>query len=123
VVRVARTDGIADAIRSLPGLDLVIEEVEVAGPPTSAALRAAGWAEAAVLRAGLAGEPEVTVVDPATGGRATASVVAGSIRLVVDAGEVLDEVVLRSYCTGAAHQGLGWVTSEGLAVAADGEVL
>jgi CO/xanthine dehydrogenase Mo-binding subunit len=29
--------------------------------------------------------------------------------------------VLRSYCTGAAHQGLGWVTSEGLAVDADGE--
>ena len=36
---------------------------------------------------------------------------------------MLDEVVLRSYCTGAAHQALGWVTSEGLAVDDDGEVL
>jgi CO/xanthine dehydrogenase Mo-binding subunit len=34
----------------------------------------------------------------------------------------LDEVVLRSYCTGAAHMALGWVTSEALAVDADGEV-
>jgi CO/xanthine dehydrogenase Mo-binding subunit len=47
----------------------------------------------------------------------------GVLRVEVDAGEVLDEVVLRSYCTGAAHQALGWVTSEGLAVAPDGEVL
>src|SRR5690606_24596662 len=73
VVRVARTPGIVEALRSWPGLDLAVEEVDVAGPPTSVALRAAGWAEAAVLAAGLAGEPEVTVVDPGTGGRATAS--------------------------------------------------
>jgi xanthine dehydrogenase small subunit len=46
----------------------------------------------------------------------------GSIHLVVEAGPVLDEVVLRSYCIGAAHQALGWVRSEGLAVDADGEV-
>ena len=30
--------------------------------------------------------------------------------------------MLRSYCIGAAHQAVGWVTSEGLAVAADGTV-
>ena len=48
VVRVVRTPGIAEAIGSVaPGL--VVEEVDVAGPPTSMALRAAGWAEAAVL--------------------------------------------------------------------------
>ena len=48
VVRVARTAGIADAIRSaLP--DVEVQEVDVPGPPTSADLRAAGWAEAAVL--------------------------------------------------------------------------
>jgi CO/xanthine dehydrogenase Mo-binding subunit len=29
---------------------------------------------------------------------------------------VLDEVVLRSYCTGAAHMALSWVSSEGIAV-------
>ena len=123
VLRVARTAGIADAIASVVGLDLDVEEVDLAGPPTSSALRAAGWAEAAVLAAGLAGAREVTVTDPRTGGRATATVDAGALRVTVEAGEVLDEVVLRSYCTGAAHQALGWVTSEGLAVGDDGEVL
>ena len=54
VVRVARTPGIADAIRSAaPALEVV--EVDVAGPATSAALRGAGWAEAAVLLASLRG--------------------------------------------------------------------
>ena len=35
-------------------------------------------------------------------------------------GDPLDDVVLRSYCTGAAHMALGWVRSEGLAIGADG---
>ena len=35
---------------------------------------------------------------------------------MVDAGEPLDEVVLRSYATGAAHMALSWVSSEGIAV-------
>ncbi|MBA2280641.1 MAG: molybdopterin-dependent oxidoreductase, partial [Acidimicrobiia bacterium] len=122
VVRVARTAGIAAALRSVGGLDLEVEEVDVAGPPTSGAIRAAGWAEAAVLLAGLRGEPEVRVVDPSMGGRATASVADGAVRVVVDAGAALDEVVLRSYAVGAAHQALGWVTSEGLAVDEDGTV-
>ena len=34
----------------------------------------------------------------------------------VAAGDVLDEVVLRSYAIGAAHMALGWVLTEGLAV-------
>ena len=38
----------------------------------------------------------------------------------VNAGRILDEVVLRSYAIGAAHMGLGWVRSEGLALGADG---
>src|SRR5439155_25503242 len=45
VVRVARTPGIADAIRSAAA-GVTVEEIDVAGPPTSAAWRAAGWAEA-----------------------------------------------------------------------------
>ena len=50
IARVARTAGIADALHSaLPGL--VVEELDIAGPPTSVDLRGAGWAEAAVLRA------------------------------------------------------------------------
>lgn len=123
VVRVARTPGVAEAIGLVAGLDLAVEEVEVTGPPTSVAVRAAGWAEAAVLAAGVRGDREVSVVDPRTGGRATASVDDdGAIGLRVSGGAPLDEVVLRSYCVGAAHQALGWVTSEGLAVDADGVV-
>jgi xanthine dehydrogenase small subunit len=122
IVRVVRTPGIAAALHSVAGLDLDVQEVEVPGPPTSAALRAAGWAEAAVLGAGLRGDPEVTVVEPGTGARAIARVDGGGVHVRVACGEALDEVVLRSYCTGAAHQALGWVTSEGLAVDADGTV-
>ena len=116
VVRVARTAGIADAIASVAPR-LVVEEVDVPGPPTSAALRGAGWAEAAVL---LAGDDGV-VVSP-WGAWAAARVGAGGIDVRVGCGEALDEVVLRSYCTGAAHQALGWVTTEGIAVGADGVV-
>jgi aerobic-type carbon monoxide dehydrogenase small subunit (CoxS/CutS family) len=122
VARVARTSGIADRLCSIDGLDLTVEEVDVPGPPTAIGPRAAGWAEAAVLAAGLRGEPEVTVVDPTTGGQARAVARDGRIHLQVACGPPLDEVVLRSYCVGAAHQGLGWVTSEGLAVDDGGEV-
>jgi CO/xanthine dehydrogenase Mo-binding subunit len=38
------------------------------------------------------------------------------VEVRVAAGDPLDEVVLRSYCIGAAHMALGWVCSEGLAV-------
>jgi CO/xanthine dehydrogenase Mo-binding subunit len=58
-----------------------------------------------------------------SGGRAVARCLPDdSIRLVVQAGDVLDEVVLRSYCIGAAHQALGWVRTEGIAVDDDGTV-
>ncbi len=46
----------------------------------------------------------------------------GRLRVWVSCGEVLDEVVLRSYCMGAAHMATGWVTSERLAVDEDGTV-
>jgi CO/xanthine dehydrogenase Mo-binding subunit len=51
---------------------------------------------------------------------ATAVIADGSIAITVDAGDVLDERVLHSYCVGAAHMALGWVTSEGLSIGADG---
>jgi CO/xanthine dehydrogenase Mo-binding subunit len=52
-----------------------------------------------------------------------AGAVAG-IDVRVGAGDPLDEVVLRSYCIGAAHMALGWVLSEGIAVDPQtGEVL
>ena len=44
------------------------------------------------------------------------------VRVRVSCGDPLDEVVLRSYAIGAAHMAIGWVTSEGLAVDADGTV-
>ena len=38
------------------------------------------------------------------------------VEVRVAPGDPLDEVVLRSYCVGAAHMALGWVLSEGLTV-------
>ena len=115
VVRVARTPGIAAAIAAIaPGL--VVEEVDVVGPPTSASIRAAGWAEAAILLA-----PDDGWVQSPDGARARAEVTPdGSISVEVDCGAILDEVVLRSYCIGAAHMALGWVRSEAIAVGDDG---
>ncbi|MFN8017012.1 MAG: 2Fe-2S iron-sulfur cluster-binding protein [Acidimicrobiales bacterium] len=117
---VARTPGIAAAIASVaPGLE--VEEVDLVGPPTSAAVRAAGWAEAVVLLAGARGEVG-RVVAP-SGGWAEASVADGRIAVTVGAGDPLDEVVLRAYAIGAAHMAYGWITGEAIAVDADGEVL
>jgi xanthine dehydrogenase small subunit len=120
VVRVVRTEGIADRIRAVaPGL--AVEEVDVPGPPTSAAARAAGWAEAIALSAAARGAVG-PVVSP-DGARAEAEVAAdGRLAVRVACGDPLDEVVLRSYCVGAAHMALSWVTSEGLAVDDEGEV-
>ncbi|HEY2428696.1 MAG TPA: 2Fe-2S iron-sulfur cluster-binding protein [Acidimicrobiales bacterium] len=117
VVRTVRTPGIAEAIRAVaPGL--VVEEVDVAGPPTSARIRAAGWAEAAALVAAVRGEASVTAP---TGAWASAAIGAdGTVAVRVAAGEVLDETVLRSFCIGAVHQAVGWVTSEGVSVDGDG---
>ena len=118
VIRVARTAGIAAAIASVAPA-LTVEEVDVAGPPTSAAIRAAGWAEAAVLIAACRREARVTSPDGAV---AEAEVTDRGVRVRVDAGEVLDEVVLRSYCIGAAHMALGWLWNEGIAVDEAGEI-
>ena len=127
---------VADVMQQvLPGL--VVESAAGNGPPTSLAGRAAGWAEAfCVAVAGGVGTPfggvegnAVTVTLP-TGGRASVAVLEGAgsaagapvIEVDVDAGDPLDEAVLRSYVTGAVHMAAGWVTSEGLAVDPAGEV-
>jgi aerobic-type carbon monoxide dehydrogenase small subunit (CoxS/CutS family) len=136
VLRVARTSGSGSlerwvrAVGSVaPGL--VIEEVAVAGPPVCADMRGAGWAEATVVLAALAahglgrvGPGHPVRVETPDGARASA--VIGSdqtVRVTVAAGEVLDEVVLRSYALGAVHQALGWVWSEGVATGPEGNVL
>jgi CO/xanthine dehydrogenase Mo-binding subunit len=131
VIRVAAAAGIGDAIRRVaPGLE--VEEIEVTGPPVSAAIRAAGWAEAAILLAVAAGLDSASdgrgraVITGPGGGRAGADVEVDptgrptGVTVHVDGGYPLDEVVLRSYVTGAAHMALGWVCSEGIAVDADG---
>jgi aerobic-type carbon monoxide dehydrogenase small subunit (CoxS/CutS family) len=117
------------------------ELVDVAGPPTGDRFRATRLAEHVVLLEGALAEAGVdradlvddrtaavlldtcapgpdtsrarvgarVAIDPATGALSGVSV-------RVAAGDPLDEVVLRSYATGAAHMALGWVLSEGLAV-------
>ncbi len=127
-----RWSSVASAVAAVaPGLSL--ERVPVVGPPVSFDLRAAVWAEAAVLAAcaralgpGGRGDPVFDVPVEVTapgGGRAAVRVQTdGTIQVAVDAGAVLDEVVLRSYAIGAAHQGLSWVRSEGVAVDQDGAV-
>ena len=118
VLRVVRTPGIEASVAAVaPGL--AVEPIDVAGPSTSLALRAAGWAEAAVLVGAATGVTEVRSPDGAV---ADAEVTPAGLRVRVACGDPLDEVVLRSYCIGAAHMALGWVTSEGLAVDDAGEV-
>jgi xanthine dehydrogenase small subunit len=120
VVRVVATPGIRERIGSVAP-DLVVEEVEVPGPPTSVDLRAAGWAEAVVLLAAARGSL-APVLSPA-GSQAEAEIDPdGTISVRVRCGSPLDEVVLRSYCIGAAHMAMSWVTSEGLVVDPAGEV-
>jgi aerobic-type carbon monoxide dehydrogenase small subunit (CoxS/CutS family) len=142
IMRVARTAGIADVVASAaPGM--VVEQVDVPGPPTSLALRATGWAEALALlaAAGVQGDPAVQrggVVETQRAGDrarvgvrspegaiARADVALGAdarVELAVRCGDPLDPVTLRSYCVGAAHMALGWVCSEGLAVDEAGDV-
>jgi len=119
VVRVARTTGVAEVIQSvLPACE--VEQIEIPGPPTSLALRAAGWAEAEMLRVGLQGQNDW--VQAPSRARAKAEVDQELIRIKVDSGTPLDWVVFRSYCIGAAHMAYSWVTSESLSVDELGEV-
>ncbi len=110
VLRVVATPGVAEAIAAVaPGLR--VEEVTVSGPPTSAAIRAAGWAEAAVLLAGARAQDHQR-----------SAIEDGVIKVGVRCGDVLDPPVLRSYCIGAAHMAWSWLTGEALTVDADGVV-
>ncbi len=118
VVRVVTTGGVADAIGSIaPGFD--VEQVDVVGLRTSIDVRAAGWAEAAILLASVGDRPGRITAPNGSWAEATFDD-EGRLRVAVSCGEALDDVVLRSYCIGASHMAIGWVTSESLVVA-DGE--
>ena len=132
IIRIARTPGATDILRAvLPAA--TIEEVDVPGPPTSTALRAAVWAEANMLAAALdrlhtgeaidtsAGTATVKITSP-SGATAQATVGPTGIEVHIDAGDPLDAVTLRSYTIGATHMAWSWVTSESLSVDKSGEV-
>jgi hypothetical protein len=148
VVRIGRTPGspdlggLGESVRRVaPGV--VVEEVDIAGPPVGGELRGAGWVEVLaalhVLRSrredggSEVGRVEGTGAADVTmpgGGRALVSVEAaggssgrGTVTVEVWAGEVLHPVTLRSYVIGAVHQALGLVWSEGIAVDGDGAPL
>jgi hypothetical protein len=115
---VVHIDGViaagAGAPPAIPGVEARWREVDIAGPPVSLALRAAGVAEQWMLAAGALGRA-VEVVS-ARGARATAHVDDAGIHVALAAGDPLDETVLRSYAIGAAHMAYSWVTSEQLTV-------
>ncbi|MGH9207648.1 MAG: hypothetical protein ACRD1G_14020, partial [Acidimicrobiales bacterium] len=124
VLRMARTAGVAELVKAAAP-NLQVEQVGVHGPPTSESVRGAGWMEAMVLsavaRAGGSSKSRVVVKSPA-GARAEASIADdGRVRVRVECGRILDDVVLKSYCTGAAHMALGWVRSEGIALDGHGQ--
>lgn len=119
-IRIAAVAGARDAALAVfPHAE--VEEVDVAGPAVAMDIRRAVWAELAAVRATLADADTVSIEDP-HGGRADVAYDASTIRVVVDGGDALDEVVLRSYCIGAVHMGFGHVWSEGLAVDETGEI-
>ncbi|HEY1738434.1 MAG TPA: 2Fe-2S iron-sulfur cluster-binding protein [Acidimicrobiia bacterium] len=120
------------------------DTIDVVGPRVSTAMRAP-FAEAAVLVEGAldaAGFERAAAVDGLAaavlldtcvgdpgGGLAGARVefdastgALARVHVRVAGGRLLDEVVVRSYCTGAVHMALGWVLREGIAVDADGVV-
>ncbi|MEC9089726.1 MAG: 2Fe-2S iron-sulfur cluster-binding protein [Actinomycetota bacterium] len=119
IFRLARTDHIDERIRPLlPKCE--IEQVTIPGPPTSSAIRGAGWAEVEMLRAGLSGQ--AGWVTAPSGASAKATIANELISVEVRAGSPLDWVMFRSYCIGAAHMAYSWVTSEGLSVDQNGDV-
>lgn len=123
-LHIVATPGVRAAIAAVaPGLDVV--EHDVAGPDTSGDIRGAGWVEAITLVRAATGETGWLTAP--NGARATAEIsqIEGGrpvITVQVEAGAVLDEIVLRSYAIGAAHMAWSWVRAEAITVDPDGEI-
>ncbi len=116
VVRAVRP-AVERSIALPAGVDL--EWVEVPGPPVSLDLRASVWAEVAAAHQLATGGAEITGPSGATASAAIDQ--DGMLHVEIECGQVLDEVVLRSYCIGAAHMALGIVRSESLSLDEHGE--
>lgn len=124
VLRAVRTPGLAEAVASVAPF-LAVEEVDVPGPSTTMNARAAVLAEIYALLAAARARLEPVSL-PGCG--VAAATLSGQrqeeevIEVEVRCGRPLDEVVLRSYCIGAAHMAYSLVTSEAVAVDVDGSV-
>jgi len=148
VVHLGHTPGSADLEETCRRMqqvapEVVVEQVEIVGPPVAGDLRGAGWVEVLAAQQALHalngnnGEDGMDGQQPGTGradvslpggGRAVVgldlhggSLGRGTIVAEVWAGEILCPTTLRSYVLGAVHQGLGLVWSEGIAVDTAGE--
>jgi xanthine dehydrogenase small subunit len=128
-LRVARTPGsddlaahLATLAPSLDGLD--VEILDVAGPPIGTSHRGAVLAEVLAARGALTAAEDGSVEVTSPNGAVARARIAedGTVQLWVAAGQPLCAITLRSYVIGAAHQGLGMVRSEALAVDAEGVV-
>jgi len=128
-LRIGRTpesdpyDELLEQLSSLfPSLQL--EVAEIAGPRVGVTHRGAVIAEVLSAYAVLetpANDP--IAVEAPNGGRARVEITGdGAIHAAVWAGDPLCGATLKSYVTGAVHQALGMVLSEGIAVAEDGSV-
>lgn len=104
-----------------PGIEL--EHVETPGPPTSADIRGAVWAEAVCLAAMAQGELRRLEVPGGPWAHATVDETGIMVHASSPAGlATFDRTVLRSYCIGAAHMATSLVRSESLTVDEAGEV-
>ena len=127
IIRLARPGSGSSEARIRSTIEAVaprvdVEFVDVTGPGVSDSFRAVGWAEALILLSGLRGRPDRVVAPNGASAEASIGEQSGEdvLSVSVRCGEILDDVVLRSYCTGAAHMALGWVHSEALVVGSDG---
>lgn len=122
-LRVARSEGsddlasyLATISPALEGID--VEIVDVAGPPIGTSHRGAILAEVLAAKGALHAAADGTVEVTSPNGAIARARIAedGTVVLFVAAGAPRCAVTLRSYVIGAAHQALGMVRSEALAV-------
>jgi aerobic-type carbon monoxide dehydrogenase small subunit (CoxS/CutS family) len=128
ILRIGRSPG-SDPLEGLVGQlaesrpQLEVELVDIAGPPVGVTHRGAVLAELLAAEALVDSAAGPVQVRTANGATATVEIAPdGRVSVVASAGRPLCEVTLASYVTGAVHQALGMVRSEGIAVGEDGVV-